>query len=428
MPSAVCRSLICCWLWISAVACVQGEELLAEAAGLQHTGQCDAALATYALVFEQYSEGPAYTEALWQTAQIHDRLGQDNQARARYVQLLAQSPSKPSAAEVLFALAWVDQRSGRQASALKSFQKLYANHSQSAQAPEAAYWLASSAADEKRSDAALRYLDQTLSRLSWTDVVPESRAEQLLANATCLKAQVAASASRWQLVCETVEAAPPRLLDVGSTGLQAQFWLAEAQFRLGQHDKAKQVLLKLEPRVQNLGQAWASMVPLRLAQLAAARQRWSEVLERTKQILQNDADFALRGEVQFLRGVALAGRGEMSAARRAYRRVLKDKEASQLETTARAQWMIGESFFHQRDLGQARAAYLQVIENHNWPDWQARAALQAGKCWELEGNWQEAHTLYETALRRWPGAQPHPQLRARLKWAERHPTPPTRLH
>jgi len=210
-----------------------------------------------------------------------------------------------------------------------------------------------------------------------------------------------------------VEAAPPRLLDVGSAGLQARFWLAEARLRLGQHNEAEQVLLELEPRVRNLGQAWTLMVPLRLAQLAAAKQRWSEVLERTQQI-QNDADFTLRGEVHFLRGVALAGRGKMSDARRAYRRVLESKETSLLETAARAQWMIGESFFHQRDLQRARAAYLQVIDNHNWP--------QAGKCWELEGHWQEAHTLYETALRRWPGAQPQPQLRARLKWAERHPT------
>jgi len=92
-----------------------------------------------------------------------------------------------------------------------------------------------------------------------------------------------------------------------------------------------------------------------------------------------------------------------------------------LETAAKAQWMIGESFFHQRDLGRARTAYLQVLENHNWPHWQARAALQAGKCWELEGDWQEAQALYKTALRRWPGAAPQGQLRARLKWAERHP-------
>ena len=89
-----------------------------------------------------------------------------------------------------------------------------------------------------------------------------------------------------------------------------------------------------------------------------------------------------------------------------------------------AQWMIGETFFHQRDYARARAAYLAVIERQvpakrQAPaDWQARAALQVGKCWELENRWDEAQAMYLQALQRWPGTEPEPQLQARLKWAE----------
>jgi cellulose synthase operon protein C len=84
-----------------------------------------------------------------------------------------------------------------------------------------------------------------------------------------------------------------------------------------------------------------------------------------------------------------------------------------------AQWMIGETYFHQRDYEQARLAYERVIERHNISEWQARAALQAGKCAELSGNWQQATKYYEDALDRWRDTQSGKELEARLKWVDR---------
>jgi TolA-binding protein len=80
--------------------------------------------------------------------------------------------------------------------------------------------------------------------------------------------------------------------------------------------------------------------------------------------------------------------------------------------------MIGETFFHQRDYSRARTAYQAVIERQAPADWQSRAALQVGKCWELEDQWDEAQAMYLQALQRWPGAEPETQIQARLKWAQ----------
>ena len=79
---------------------------------------------------------------------------------------------------------------------------------------------------------------------------------------------------------------------------------------------------------------------------------------------------------------------------------------------------IGETYFHQQDYEHATVAYQKVIERHNLPEWQARAALQAGKCAELTENWEAARLQYSRALERWQGSTSEKQLAGRLKWAQ----------
>ena len=88
--------------------------------------------------------------------------------------------------------------------------------------------------------------------------------------------------------------------------------------------------------------------------------------------------------------------------------------------------MIGETYFHQQRYQRAREAYSQVIGNGSWGIWPARAALQAGKCWELEGRWEEAEKLYTDALQHQENRrsieassrelESAKELRARLCW------------
>ena len=59
-----------------------------------------------------------------------------------------------------------------------------------------------------------------------------------------------------------------------------------------------------------------------------------------------------------------------------------------------AQWMIGESFFHQKRLEEALAAYQRCQRNFNCATWQAASLLQAGKCQQLLGRVGEAQAAY----------------------------------
>ena len=86
--------------------------------------------------------------------------------------------------------------------------------------------------------------------------------------------------------------------------------------------------------------------------------------------------------------------------------------------------MIGETYFHQNNLEKARRAYRRVIDEHSHPAWQARAALQIGKCWELEARWDDARQVYAAALTPTDDSQSPPdeklaqQLAARLAWID----------
>ena len=91
--------------------------------------------------------------------------------------------------------------------------------------------------------------------------------------------------------------------------------------------------------------------------------------------------------------------------------------AIQPETVVIAQWMIGETYFHQNDYARARQAYKKVLIDRNAADWQARAALQMGKCWELEGEWKKAENSYIGAIDQWPDTIHKPEMLARLRWA-----------
>jgi hypothetical protein len=59
------------------------------------------------------------------------------------------------------------------------------------------------------------------------------------------------------------------------------------------------------------------------------------------------------------------------------------------------------------------------MERHHFPEWQARAALQAGKCAELCNHWEAAAKYYAEAAERWGDTKSAHELSARLRWVQK---------
>ena len=109
-----------------------------------------------------------------------------------------------------------------------------------------------------------------------------------------------------------------------------------------------------------------------------------------------------RYEVDYLIGRCLASQADFDGARTAYKKVLESDSGGKTETAAMAQWMIGESYFHQENYPAALREYLRVDILFAYPQWQASALLQAGKCHELAFEWKDAIELYSRILKNFP--------------------------
>ena len=395
-------------------------ELLDEAAGLQRDGRFDAALAAFHELLKQNQIGRTHSEALRLAAKLHHQLAQFPEAKQLFEQFLSQYPDSVHAAEVIDEQAWIGVETGNLDAAATKFQFLYEKFPQSAQALEAVYWLATAAADKEDGELAASYVDWLLTRLSKKAAgEPKTLWEKTL----LLKCQLAAKAQQWQEIKDLL-AEEGENFDEGPRKARARFWLAEAEFRVGQPNDALALFDLLAGQIKELEESWVAMVPLRRAQLRSRRQQWTDVLKILEEVGKKNAkaSFPLQYEVDYLRGRAHAGLGEMTLARRDYQQVLSSAAAKNTTTATMAQWMTGETFFHQNDYPRARLAYRKVIDEHTQPEWQARAALQAGKCWELEQNWEQARSVYATALEQWQDSDSAVQLQARLEWADSQAT------
>ena len=128
-----------------------------------------------------------------------------------------------------------------------------------------------------------------------------------------------------------------------------------------------------------------AMVPLRQAQILVHQKQWDEAQKLAQPIAANFPDFEQQYEVDYVLGRCLAAEGKFDQAREAYGRVIRSQLGGKTETAAMAQWMIGESYFHQKSYEAAIREYLRLEILYAFPTWQGGALLQAAKCHEALG-------------------------------------------
>lgn len=225
-----------------------------------------------------------------------------------------------------------------------------------------------------------------------------------------LKGQVAAIRSDWR----QAEVAMRRYLENPDSAeiksrVEAQFWLAESLFRLSA-DPASEPRVLVDT-VQDAFDAvggkdeetrWAPIVDLRSAQLRARQKDWTLALQQALQVAETWPNFDLQFEADYLVGRCRSMRGEFGEARESYLRAAGHPAAEGTETAAMAQFMIGETYLHQRKCEEALGEYLRVEVLHDWPTWQAAGLLQAGSCYELLRRPKSAVETYARLVSRFP--------------------------
>jgi TolA-binding protein len=239
-----------------------------------------------------------------------------------------------------------------------------------------------------------------------TELIAGEPGPKILPPALVLQAQVAVAGEQWTAVGPPLERLVTEFPE-SPLKLLAEYLRAEALYRQGDFDRAEPRFAKLAVETKDRRDKWLPMIPLRRAQMLATEERkqWSEALELASPIESEFPDFEQQYEVDYLIGRCLAGQGSFDEARAAYRKVTRSETGGKTETAAMAQWMIGEAFFHQKNYEAALRAYLPVEILYDFPNWRAAALLQAGKCYELLGEWKQASELFARLLKLFPDSE-----------------------
>lgn len=367
----------------------------------------DAALDMFRRVYTDHADSPHQAEALLGAARLHAILKQRAEAEVLYRRLAGHS-SQESHDAVLYEWAWILRELGRGDEADAAFQRLRAEHAASRYWADATYRLAEHALARQDLDESRRLLSELIAAQGGAEVLP---------HALYLSAQVEIAGQQWSAVSTPLR----RLVDEypdSSLRTLAEYWLAEAAYRQNDFETASVRLEDLDSRVAGQQDRWLGMIPLRRAQVLAQQRQWPEALSMAARVAERFPQFEQQYEADYVIGRCLAALGRFDEARQAYRQVLHSPQGSKTETAAMAQWMIGESYFHQKDHEAAVREYLRLEILYAYPTWQAAALLQAGKCHEAMGQWQQATQLYARLLKTYPDTPFSDEAARRLPLAQ----------
>jgi cellulose synthase operon protein C len=392
------------------------EAALVRGQALEMLDEADPALAMYDLVVEKYPDSKQFSEALWKAARLEQRLSRSRDAEVRYRRLAALEPAFGQQDSLLLHWSRALSELERDEEAADVLERLRSQCPQSPLVSEATYRLAARALSFEQYDRATSLIGE---------IVTLDPAAKILPEALYLQGQIALERKEWSEV-----AAPLARLEREYPGsplvLAAKYWQAEASYRQRQYVRAGEEFARLEDQLAGRDEKWLAMIPLRHAQSLGQQNRWSEALEVAEGIAPAYPEFAEQYEADYVIGRALASQGEFAAARDAYSKVIRSTTGGKTETAAMAQWMIGETFFHQENYRGAVAAYLRVEILYDWPKWQAGSLLQAAKCQELLGEYSQAVETYERLGRTYPDSEFASEAKRRSRVAQKQETPAKR--
>ncbi len=399
---------------------IAAEAALARGQILDQLGQSEPALSMYQQVIDKYPKSKQHADALLAAARLREKLKQPQQAAVLYERLAKDYPQFPKLDAVCYEWAWSLLELNKADDANRLFERLRKDFPQSRFWADATCRLAQKALDAKDLDNATKLADEVLNRKDAVPGVTPQDAAKVREFALFLKGQVQAAKSDWPKVREAFEAFLKEFPNT-QRKLIAEFWIAEACYRQADYAAAGPRVERLAEQVKDQHEPWMAMILLRRAQLLAQQSQWRDAYGIVSKIAGNFPNFEQQYEVDYLLGRCLADQADFEGARQAYKRVIRSAAGAKTETAAMAQWMIGESYFHQKNYESALREYSALEILYAYPTWQAGALLQAGKCHELLGESREAMLRYKRILKNYPQTTFVNEAAQRLKKLENPP-------
>ncbi len=350
--------------------------------------------------------------AMWGAGQAADRQGNREEALRLYGQLDRQFANLSFRDALLYQWAWTHRDLQQSAQAEGLLKRLVEEHSESTYWHDAAFRLAEAHFDRGELEASGELIARVLHAQPPEDIAP---------HALFLSGRLAIAAKDWA-ASEKVMQRVVREHPHSSLAKIAVYWEAESAYQQNHFEHAQQRFAQLPESLATTHRDLAAMSALRQSQCLAAMQEWRTAKEKAEAALEKFPDFAQRYELDYVRGRCLAAKALFIEAREAYRSVTSSQTGGKTETAAMAQWMIGETYFHQQDYQAAIREYLRVEILYAYPLWQSAALLQAGKCHERLGQYGQAAELFARLVQDFPDSPHAADAAKRLPLAKQRST------
>jgi TolA-binding protein len=354
---------------------------------LREANDNDGAVAAFNAFAGTYPKSPNAAAARQSAAAILSAEGKNDQALQLLVKLANDSSASDS---VLYDLAWAQRRTLHTKAAEETYRRVISQYSDGPIAILARTELGELLYDDKNYAQAAAMLGPVVSgrkgdakvlaaagyRLAWCY---QKRGDFDKA-ASCFR-EFAASFPDDQM-------APSALIQAA---------LADAD--AGREEQAQKELMAMLAKYP--GHADAPLAMLKLADVQAAQNDFAGSLQTAQGFLTQHPDHALTYRAQFCIGWALENQKKFDAARAAYQQVIA---ASNGETAARAQFQIGETLLSEQKYELAVPAFLAVEDVYAYPQWSARALLEAGRTFEQLKQNDQAKAQYNQLVSKYKSA------------------------
>lgn len=369
-----------------------------KALSLESAGKTEQALSAYAIAIVKYASDAHAGSAALARARLLAKAKKPADAARAYADFLRDHPKGiegVGADLVLAEQGWTLLDADQPEQADKAFEKILKEFPRSPRAADAALNLAESAYQGKRYERSIELLRPIVSgELKSDDVITQSALYRTGRSFVELGKRSDAAKAFDRLIAD---------FPAGAFLREARFWRAEIALEEGDAKTAESgfaAILDEKRDPASPPEAWIATARLRRVQALVALERWNDALKLAEAFRSEFSDHPLSAEIDYARGRALQQTARFDEARSAYENVLKDRKLGEL--AAKAQFMIGETYFHQKNYKEALRALLKVDILYDAPKWQAAALLEAGKAQELMGRYADAAETYDRLIAKFP--------------------------
>ncbi len=392
------------------------EMLLLTGFAHKQAGAIDKALAAFDRLVRRYADSDLVVDALLARARLLVQADRSAEALAAYADALAilrsgqqssragrsKEDSDRDLAGVLGEYAWALWKAGKVDEAIAHYRELIQRFPDAPGTAKAELNLAQLLLDRNDPVARQEAVALATKHLSAGD-------SELRAEASFLLARAAFAEADWS----QVEKHCRNYLEIAADGpraAQVYYMLVEALYEQQKGNELGDTLQRALA-VTNQDAPWRGRLLLRRAQWLIGQRRWQEAIEALRPLL-GDPSNSLRPVAEYYRGRALYEQGKLNEALAAFKEALAAEDA---ELAARAQFMIGETLFAQRQFRAAIREFLKVDLVYDVSRWRAAALVEAGKCYEQLREWRAAREVYERVLKEFPDEPVRQEAERRLK-------------